>query len=293
MATFFEVNPQRLTQWGRIRRGGGHTAAQFTIHTYEAPAGRSALAGATYLLQRTTPGSYHWLGDANGGYLQLAPWSAETWHCKPSNNWAVGGSLMMYAHTWGTVTAEQRRNLIRTIALGAARFSQWLIAQGRAPVPARMLTRAEAMRKEPGFVYHRTMDPGRRTDPANPASQFPWAEFLTEYERLLGQDSTPSTPAAPAAPSTEPETILEELAVMTVYTLFFHNGVHHVANHLTNTWAQVPGSPKSEVILDQWVQQKRRALGEAAVKWHDDLGNSTRNVELPQVFGRQVEWEDI
>lgn len=80
---------------------------------------------------------------------------------------------------------------------------------------------------------------------------------------------------------------------MTVYTLFFHNGVHHVANHLTNTWAQVPGSPKSEVILDQWVQQKRRALGEAAVKWHDDLGNSTRNVELPQVFGRQVEWEDI
>lgn len=186
MATFFEKNPQRRAQWNPRRRNGNYTAAQYTIHSFEANVGTSALAGATILCTRPDPGSYHWLCDANGGYIHLAPWSAETWHSVPTNNWAVGGSIMMRAHQWRTLTDKQRRNIIHGIALGAARFSQWLISQGRDPVPARHLTRAQAMRKEAGFIFHRDTDPGRRSDPANPRDDFPWGEFYAEYHRLLG-----------------------------------------------------------------------------------------------------------
>ena len=72
-ATFFELNKQRYKQHGYPRRGGGFTAPQITLHTYEAPYTRSLLAAATWLTQRTTPGSYHALAgdDHEQDVLQL------------------------------------------------------------------------------------------------------------------------------------------------------------------------------------------------------------------------------
>lgn len=211
--TFFEKNSQRYTQWRRVRRNGGYTAGQMTFHSYEAPLGRTVLAAATYLLTRTTPGSYHWLFDAMRKHIHLAPWSAETWHSVPTNNWAASASAVMYASDWrrlnaakpGTQLHTYRQNIIYGFALASAEFSRWLISQGRNPVPKRVLTRAQAMRKEDGFIFHRDTDPGRRSDPADPRGEFPWDEFFVEYDRLLGGAKTPTTVQEDDMPLTESE----------------------------------------------------------------------------------------
>lgn len=225
--TFFEKNAQRYTQWRRVRRGGGYTAGQMTFHSYEAPLGRSVLAAATWLLTRLTPGSYHWLFDVHRAYIRLAPWPSETWHSVPTNNFAASCSAVMHAVDWrrlnaakpGTQLWQWRQNLIYGFALASADFSRWLISQGRDPVPKRILTRKQALRKEDGFVFHRITDPGRRTDPANPEGDFPWDEFFAEYDRLMaGHGSSNPTPSLPAGPSARPDVEIQlALAVLGIY----------------------------------------------------------------------------
>lgn len=198
MVTYFERHRQRYTQWQRKRRNGFSAVPQVVVHTYEAPAGRSAEAGARYLLTRATPGSYHWLADALGDSLHLAPWSAETWHCVPSNNWSVGISMMAHAAGWSKLTETQRDNLVNGAALGAHRFSRWCVAQGLGPVPARRITRAQAMRREAGFISHGEMDPGRRSDPG---AGFPWSQFFAEFRRLeAGNKGSGDAPAPTPTP---------------------------------------------------------------------------------------------
>lgn len=223
--TFFEKNAQRIAQWNPRRRNGNHTAAQFTLHTFEAKLGSTAMSGATYLLRRTTHGSYHWLFDAMRNFIRLAPWSAETWHSVPTNNWAASASAMMNATDWrrlnaakpGTELHTYRANLIYGFALAAADFSRWLISQGRDPVPKRILTTRQALAKQAGFVMHRDTDPARRTDPANPRDEFPWDEFFAQYDRLLAGDAPP-TPTAPTGPSARPDIDIQlALAVLGYY----------------------------------------------------------------------------
>lgn len=205
--TFFQTYPQRRAQWGRVRRGGHTDSGVVVVHTYEAPAGRTWQAGADWLLRRTDPGSYHWLADALGGHGHLAPWSAETWHCRHTNPWSVGVSMMTYASTWRSLTTTQRDNLVRGAALGAARYSAWRVSTGRAPVPARRITRAQAMARVPGFIGHGETDPGRRFDPG---AGFPWAQFLAEYQRLL----TATTTTREVLSMSDIETILRELSTI-------------------------------------------------------------------------------
>lgn len=185
--TFLLDNPNRYKQYTYPRRGGGYTAPQITLHTYEAPYTRSLLAAATWLTQRTTPGSYHALVGAKSprDVLQLAPWSYETWHCVPSNNWAIGISAVMYAHQWKTMPKWAVENIVKSMAYASANAASWLERTHGRKVERRLLTREQAMRKESGFVYHRIMDPGRRTDPANPQRDFPWDMFIAEFNRLM------------------------------------------------------------------------------------------------------------
>lgn len=207
MATYFEKHRQRYQQWRAIRRNGRTAIPQVVVHTYEAPAGRSAADGAKYLLTRSTPGSYHWLADALGGYLHLAPWSAETWHCVPSNNWSTGISMMAYADQWHRITATQRRNLVNGAALGAHRFSRWCVSQGKGAVPARRITRAQAMAGAHGFISHGEMDPGRRHDPG---AGFPWAEFFAEFRRLeAGPRGSAPTPGEDWLDMATPEEVAQ------------------------------------------------------------------------------------
>lgn len=185
---FLIQNPNpNFKQYTYPRRGGGFTAPQITLHTYEAPITRSLIAAATWLTQRNTPGSYHALCGARStrDVLQLAPWSYETWHCVPSNNWSIGISAVMYAHQWKSITSTQRENIVKSMAYAASNAAKWLEKHHGRVVQPRLLTREQAMRKMSGFVYHRTMDPGRRTDPANPQRDFPWDMFITEFNRLM------------------------------------------------------------------------------------------------------------
>lgn len=203
---FLLDNPNRVKQYGYPRRGGGFTAPQITLHTYEAPHTRSLLAAATYLLQRTDHGSYHALAGARSpqDVLQLAPWSYETWHSSPSNNWAIGISAVTYAHQWNALPRTSRDNLVESMSYSAAQAAKWLRdAHGRHVTP-RFLTRAQAMRKEAGFVMHATVDPDRRSDAG---ADFPREQFLAAFNRHMsdtGKTPTPAPAAKPAAPAAKP-----------------------------------------------------------------------------------------
>lgn len=202
---FLIDNPNRkYKQYTYPRRGGGYTAPQIVLHTYEAPYTRSLLGAATWLTQRDTPGSYHALAGARStkDVLQLAPWSYETWHCVPSNNWSIGISAVAYAADWNKIPASARENLVKSMAYAAANAAKWLKQHHGRVVQPRLLTRAQAMRKESGFVYHGTMDPGRRTDPGK---NFPWSMFIAEFKRLTAGGSSAPKPPAPKPPAPKKE----------------------------------------------------------------------------------------
>lgn len=186
---------RRVAPWGT--RG---PIPQGVLHSYEADIKFSIIAAAEYLVTRTTPGSYHGLAgdDSPTDVLPCAPVTAETWHCVPSNPWAIGWSAVMKAHTWRSIPTRSRDNIVRSLAYGFYLSSLELIALGKSPIPAKRITRAEAMRGVWGFTMHRHMDPGRRSDIANPESDFPWDAFFAEYTRLLGGDTT--TTASPTIP---------------------------------------------------------------------------------------------
>lgn len=173
---------------------------QGTLHSYEAPITRSLIACAEYIVTRASPGGYHGLAgdDSPTDIMPLAPVTAETWHCVPSNPWAIGWSAVMQAHTWRTIPALSRDNIVKSLAFGFYLSSLELIVLGLPPIPARVITKTQAMRGGHGFVMHRHMDEGRRSDIANPESDFPWAAFLAEYTRLIEG-------AAPAGPTITPQ----------------------------------------------------------------------------------------
>jgi len=189
--TYFQNHPQRYTQHRYPRRGGGYTAPQITLHTYEAPHTRSLQDAARWLTQRRDPGSYHALAGARGprDVLLLAPWSHETWHSVPSNNWSIGISAVAYAHQWKTIPKSAADNLVKSMAYAASLAAKWLEQAHGRKVEPRVLTRAQAMRKESGFVTHATMDPARRTDPGR---DFPMGDFLAEFKRLMTPTTNPS-----------------------------------------------------------------------------------------------------
>lgn len=195
MSTYFERNPQQVSQWGRTRRNGADTEPQVGLHTYEAT--WTAAHGAQYLCERPGYGSYHWLAGLDQS-IHLAPWSAETWHAIFLNNWSVGIAAMAQAGRWNQIPAADRKKLIDGMALGAHRFSRWCVAQGKGPVRPRKLTREQALRRESGFFYHGDT----QNDRSDPGADFPLQEFLAEFNRLEGNGVSPAkTPAKPSAPA--------------------------------------------------------------------------------------------
>lgn len=196
MSTYFEDHPQRVDQYGRVRRNGADTEPQVGLHTYQA--GWTAQRGAEYLCERPDYASYHGLAGLDKA-IQLAPWSAETWHAIFLNNWSVGISAMWFAGRWNELSAKDRTTIINRMAWLAHRFSRWCVAQGKGPVKPVKLTRAQAMRRESGFFYHGdTQD-----DRSDPGADFPLAQFLAEFNRLEGNGTQPAK-APEKAPAKAP-----------------------------------------------------------------------------------------
>lgn len=191
MATYLELHPGPIAQWRTVRRNGATPTGTTVIHTYECPHTWSLEQGARGIAQRSDrPASYHCLaGDGSGtDVLQMAPWSAETWHETSTNNWAAGISMLTYAGAWNTIPRASADNLVRSAAYAAYLYATWLKANRGITIPARRITRAQALARQPGFIGHGEIDVGRRTDPG---AGFDWALFLTEYARLMGGIAAP------------------------------------------------------------------------------------------------------
>lgn len=272
---FLVKNRQRLAQWNPKRRNGYQVIPQAVLHTFEWPPERSMLGAASYLLTRTTPGSYHFLagGTSEKDVLPLAPVSGETWHCVPSNNWSIGISAATYASAWGTLSAQKKKNFVHSMAYAAYLASQELIALGKSPIPAKKINREEAMEGVWGFTYHRDMDPGRRTDPANPVQAFPWNEFLAEYKRLMGEKSAPT--------KSEEDEIMKEFLFVSTDS---QGRKHHYGTMYPAAFVYVANE-------DAYITG-RKALGRT-VEWWDNLAKDRTVSDPREAFGEYIGPEDF
>lgn len=201
MPTYFEQHPPRLHQWQAVRDPKGvapfHEATgTIVIHTFEANVSLGTKRAADFLVNRTDrQASYHAVcGPASErDVIQMAPWGAAAWHETHSNRWSIGISMVAQAAAWGRISATQRTNLVKSAAYAAYLAASWLKKNRGITVPAKRITRAQAMNGRPGFIGHGEMDPGRRTDPG---AGFPWDLFLSTYAALMAGNKG-SAPAAP------------------------------------------------------------------------------------------------
>lgn len=183
--------PQRLAQVNRQRRHKSTPSGVCVIHTAE---GSGANNVANYILNRTSYGSYHRIIDASTT-VKLAPWSAETFHCRYTNPHSVGISAATFAANWNSLykqPGDPGHRIIDRMAIEAADFVRYMKKTHKTTVPVKRITRSDALNKKPGFLAHGDTDPGRRTDPG---AQFDWTYFFARINHHLG--NTPSTPSKP------------------------------------------------------------------------------------------------
>lgn len=161
------------------------------VHTAESGTDRAgadtkAEGVANFIRNRTGPGSYHLIGDADS-IIQMIRFENEAFHDGTgSNRWAISISLAMNAADWPTLTSTRRRELTETAAQMAVIAAQWLDSRGLAMPAPRRLTKTQSDRSDAsGFISHARRDPTRRTDPG---VGFPWTEFFRVYQQLLSDD---------------------------------------------------------------------------------------------------------
>jgi len=190
MATPYLVDhPPTRSQYRAKRREA--PSGVIVVHTFEAPIDRSADWGARFIRGRSTPGSYHLLGDRTQAVVHLVPFESEAYHDGTgSNRHSIGISAMMYARLWPSLGDTDRSALIEVYAKMAHQAATWLADTHNIRVPARQITRAASERREPGFIGHGDRDPGRRSDPG---PEFPWVAFLTRYSELTTTKEEPVT----------------------------------------------------------------------------------------------------
>lgn len=206
MTYYLLDNPSRIPQHRTVRRNGAAPSGVIVLHTAENATDfegvdSGAEAVARFIANRTDPGSYHVLVDSDST-IRLAPWSAECWHDTRTNNHSVGISAAVRSADWSRLGARGERAVVR-MALAAREYATWLYATRGVIIPARRITRAQALAQTPGFIGHGEIDTGRRTDPGR---DFPWDLFLAVYAApelaashgVIG-GNVPTVPA-PAAP---------------------------------------------------------------------------------------------
>ena len=221
MTYILATRKQRTPQWNRVRRNGRAPSGVCVIHTAE---GNGASNVVNWILNRPDYGSYHRIVDATST-LKLAPWSAETFHCRFTNPHSVGISAAVFAKDWkkhyargntpGDAPSSDGSKIIDRMAREAADFVNYMKGRG-VTVPIKRITRTQALNGTPGFLAHGDTDPGRRTDPGK---DFDWSYFFRRINVHLGrapkpappkpaQKPTPPKPAAPAPalkPTPKPE----------------------------------------------------------------------------------------
>lgn len=188
MTAYLIANPPRIRQF-RPRRAalwpviGVHTAESFPD---EVGPDTGAENVARFIRDRTTPGSYHKLSDADSR-MELVPFDQAAYHIGTHglNDRTIGISAATQAAKWDNLSDDYRDAMVRNMARDAADAARWLKAEIGITVPARRITLAQALDGYAGFLAHGDADPARRTDPGK---SFPWDLFLTTYADLMAGD---------------------------------------------------------------------------------------------------------
>lgn len=204
MSTYFERNKQRVAQWRSTRRNGAKPSGVIVVHTAESATDflgpdPGAENVAKYFCTTTRQASYHHISDSDSS-IQLAPWSAETWHDTGTNNHSVGISAAIQCKDWKKLGARGEL-IVKRMAAGAASYAKWLKQTRGITIPARKITAKQARSKVPGFLGHGISDPGRRSDPG---ADFDWDLFFSEFKRLMGGGASDVKPTSPKPPAKKP-----------------------------------------------------------------------------------------
>lgn len=148
-----------------------------------------AEAVANFIRTRTTPGSYHELVDSDSS-INLVSWMDEAYHDGTGTNpHSFGLSFATRADVWPLAPQAWRDGAIENGAIRAAAYAKWIRARRGIIIPAHPISVTEARARQPGFVTHAQLDPGRRSDPG---VRFPYDEFFNRYAHHLGAAPVPA-----------------------------------------------------------------------------------------------------
>lgn len=194
-------NPNR-SQFNEQRRGGTKPSGTIVIHTAENaadvnPPDTGAENVAAFISRRSDYGSYHTLVDSDS-ILLYVPTSYEAFHETSTNRWSVGISAAIRTTDWASQSAAYIEAVYRNLARAAAGEVVEFRKRG-IEVPLRKISKAEALKRVPGFIGHGDIDTARRSDPGK---DFDWNRFFRYTAEALGQ-ATP-TPIYPPAPTPAP-----------------------------------------------------------------------------------------
>jgi N-acetyl-anhydromuramyl-L-alanine amidase AmpD len=185
----------------------------FCVHTAENTPDFVAFDGgaeavARFISTRSDPGSYHDLVDSDSS-INLVDYGCEAFHVARDgfNRHAYGISAATRADVWPLAPETWKNGCTRQMAAACARQAVRVRQLRGIIVPARRITRAQALARVPGFVSHAELDPTRRTDPGR---FFPWPQFLAEYARLTADLQEDDMTPEQAAQLTRVERMLDQ-----------------------------------------------------------------------------------
>lgn len=185
---YLEDNPPKRSQYRVGRRAS--VKPVIVLHTAEGGTDRigadpKAENTANFIRTRSTPGSYHLLGDRDS-ILQLVRFENEAYHDGTgSNPWSIGISLGMNAEDWNDLSDGAWNEFLDTMVQMAVIAALWLHEHGHGVPMAQRLTKKQSDRSDAsGFLGHVDRDPARRTDPG---ANFPGTTFLGRYSTAINK----------------------------------------------------------------------------------------------------------
>lgn len=174
-------HPPAISQYRVPRRAP--VSGSMVVHTAESIADLDATdtgaeAVAAFIARRTTFGSYHILVDSDSTVLVCAyDWEAYG-EGSGGNRWTIHLSCAAQAAKWATYPDDWVEDIILRLAVAAVHAAIWVYETTGTTVPAERITPSEYRARQPGFISHAELDPGRRSDPG---AKFPWEKFLGYY----------------------------------------------------------------------------------------------------------------